>query len=211
MFGNGTKEFVPNMFSYKIKKSTLCDYCKEKDAIVDYYLQTPSYYRNCSSGHYFMCSQECYDNYRIHKTCHKCRYGEDLIFIPEQNYSLCDNYPCDISCYDKEVKYKQFCSDNTAICSFCEIRTDPPDKYRSANYKVKRIDEDILLNVCNRCNKIYEDIVMWDYDKLYPIEHCCIFCKTTDGIDSMHTIERYDETCIFLCDKCHTNYKYLIN
>ena len=192
MFGNGTKEFVPNMFSYKIKKSTLCDYCKEKDAIVDYYVQTPSYYRNQSSGHYFMCSQECYDNFCRHNRCRKCGYDGELIFIPEQNYSLCTSYPCDVSCYDKEVKYKQFCSDNTAICSFCEIKTEPPQKYRSANYEVKQINEDILLNICNRCNKIYEGIVTWDYDKLYPIEYCCVFCKTIDDIKTMHTIERYN-------------------
>ena len=200
MFSNGTKQFIPNMFMSKLHKSSLCDYCKEKDSIVDYYVQTPSYYRNKSSRHCFMCSQECYNNFCKYNTCNRCGYAENLIFIPEENYSLCTNYPFNISCYDKLIKLNHF-DDETAICSFCKIR---------AEFDWKEIDDDISVNICHNCDEIYKEIVLWSYQyNSSDFHNCCVFCKTTDL--NMHKINRYNEDyTIIMCESCHTNYKYLV-
>jgi hypothetical protein len=217
MFGNGTNEYIPNMFQHKIRKSSLCDFCKEKDAIIDYYVQTCSYYRNSSNQHCFMCSQKCHDNYKKYKKCHKCGYDADLIFIGDKNYSLCTSYPYNISCYDREIKFNQFVDDNTAICSFCNIRTDPPSKYYRSNSKYieREISNDILLNICNKCNDIYSNIVLWNHDKLYTDCYqtdCCVFCRKNVNTDTISKICRYDyDYNIYMCKSCHTNYTYLVN
>lgn len=196
MFGNSKTEFYSNMFQIKKQKSELCDYCNALDASVDFYVQTPNYYRNKSSGHHFMCSINCKTCFLNEKTCKKCGYGNNLK-MTDNGYSLCTDYPNEHSCYDTEAKFKRY-FDGTSDCSFCEKGHE--------NCKMITFDENTTLNVCKDCWSIYRKIVLWEEE--YSDKVQCVFCKSVD----CGFISRFgwcDNLRIHLCKKCLRNYTLL--
>lgn len=200
MFGNGRSDYVSNIFEHKIEKSELCDYCNVKNADVAFYVQTPSYYRNKASGDYFMCSQECHQKFRLEKRCNRCGYADDLI-LTDKGYSLCTNYPHDVSCYNKEyppiVEQVEQINQVEHVCNFCRKLVNI--------WTSRKIDDKETLYTCDACDKIYENIVLWNIDE---ITYRCIFCDYEDRRNVYHEIKRCGSD-IKMCDRCYVNYNKL--
>jgi hypothetical protein len=198
MFGNNSSSFYFSRFKYKVQKTELCDYCNVENAVVDFYVQTPSYYRNKADGHYFMCSNECKTKFNNERTCNGCGYGYKLQ-MTDKGYSLCTDYAHDYSCYEKEVLFKRY-SNGTSQCSFCEtIEKD---------YKNVDIDENNHLNVCNKCWDTYKNIVLWEEEFVDGVK--CCFCFTSENLEYISRFNLGDDYIIPMCNKCFGNYSLLI-
>ena len=163
-----------------------------------YYIQTPSYYRNKASGHYFFCSSECHENFENEKVCKRCHYmgGSNLIKPEGQNFVLCIDYPGDISCYDNFTKTCSFCLNNQNNIDDDEDEDEDIVIWNSHN--------EIDYNCCTRCFQIYKHIVL----KIDEFEHnyneddkLCEFCYDSDTMD----INKHH-----VCKKCFEIYKFFV-
>jgi hypothetical protein len=192
-FTDGTHEHLLRLFeNNKLKNSGLCAYCNINESNINFYVQTPSYYRNKASKHYFLCSEKCKTNCIKEKTCKKCGYGCDLILMDD--YSLCTDYPNDTSCYEKEISNKI-----KVECCFCL-------KTKNINYENKiKINTLVEMNVCDECMKVFDNIE--NVNKSYI--GCVFGCETNiENLNHINTLEN-DNYKINICDKCCINYAKL--
>ena len=188
--GNLDKWYI-DMCEYSKKKKETCDYCNTESKLPQYYIQTPSYYRNKSSGHYFFCSSECRDKFENEKICKHCHYQDRELKKPEgTTFMLCTSHPGGYreSCYIKHIGEK---------CSFCWKETDI-DKL-NLRYSV---DDKLNYYSCDDCFSIYKNIVLKDNDDFaQPSDNDCIFCYT----DTNDCVNSY-----YLCEDCLKVYKIFV-
>lgn len=109
--------------------SNKCDLCKINECKTNFYVQTPSYYRNKSSGHYYFCDLDCMNEFKKKYTCEYCGYDSGLKYNEEDDLMYCCDNPSNImSCYEFRIG-KYFCdwclmNKDTNICKCFIVQHD---------------------------------------------------------------------------------------
>ena len=182
-------KWLIDMCNYSIIRKETCDYCNANTKLPQYNIQTPSYYRNKSSWHYFFCSSECKDNFENEKVCKHCHYRDDgNLMRPEgTTFMLCTSHPGGFreSCYAKHIGEK---------CSFCW-------NFDADKLKIWCSIDKLNYYYCDDCFSIYKNIVLKNIDDLVLNDNQCVFCYTAT------------DDCIngsYLCEECLKVYKIFV-
>ena len=187
--GNLDKWYI-DMCNYSIKRKETCDYCDSNTKLPQYYIQTPSYYRNKASGHYFFCSEECKNKFENEKICKHCHYKDSSNKKPEgESFLLCTSHPCG----EREACYYKYVSDK---CSFCWNENSTTDKLN-----LRCSINNVNYYSCDDCFSIYKNVVLKDNDDLVLNDNCCIFCYS----DTEDCVNDY-----YICEDCLKVYKIFV-
>ena len=178
-------EWYITMCDYSIKKKETCDYCNTNNKLPDFYIQTPSYYRNKSSGHFFFCSNDCKTKYKNEKVCKYCGYDQDLKKPEGENFMLCTDYAFQESCYDKYIREN---SPPESHCSFCNRFIDKEKLYCKKD-------------ICSDCFEVYKNIVLLNECENHNND--CVFCEKSNCNHIF--VNGYS-----LCNECFCVYKNLV-
>jgi hypothetical protein len=187
-----------NIFRFSVQAHELCDCCKLNKKDIQFYLQTPSYYRCKPSGHYYFCNQECMDKYKNAKTCFSCHYQGDLQELNGKMY--CTNYPGqDMTCYQKakgDFKCDYCLKDKNCWENNCYIFDHP--EYNN-------------MYMCGNCYEPYQNkmnegkccFMVWE-NKIEKIEQE----KESGWIhlyedESKKLLDLICKNSKFICNKCH--------
>lgn len=174
-----------------------CDYCNKNGINFNYSSYVMEWYRNRSDSKYF-CSKECLNHYENKKVCHKCHYDKNLKKPEDEIFVLCTEYPYNSSCYDNYMSNKY----GTIIrCIFCE------HQFTEISDAKKRIGEYGIVYYCNRCYKIYKDIVININND--TLDNECVFCCKYLNYNN-NTLEISKKVHgRLLCENCYLGYKKL--
>ena len=132
--------------NYSKARNPLCDQCNTNQKLPAFYLQTPSYYRNKSSGHYFFCSQECMNNYTKSKVCYLCHYQQSLVEHTDGFMYCTDNPNRIMSCYDRVV--------GNYNCDYCK---KSKNVYEDICYILRPPNGDDRTFMCEECFAPYKN------------------------------------------------------
>jgi hypothetical protein len=175
------------------RRGELCDHCQNNKKLPQYYIQTPSYYRNKVGGDYFFCSSDCMGKFENEKVCKHCHYygnKEDLQQPTGENFKLCTNYPGDRSCYEKYMQ-KKF-PELVTQCAFCRT-------YDDLNFQ--RTLGEKTHKCCENCLNIYKSIVLDNLEE--NGWNICVFCNV-----SAHGYKRVNGR--VMCGHCVDVYKIFV-
>lgn len=108
-----------------------CSLCKINKYNTTFYVQTPSYYRNKASNHYYFCNLNCMNEFKKMHTCEYCGYDSGLTYYDDDGLMYCNDHPGNImSCYEFRVG-KYFCdycstdkNANLCKCYIVDINDD---------------------------------------------------------------------------------------
>jgi len=153
----GVSDFDQRMFNYSFSINKKCHYCKTLDKLPEYQSWSITYYRNSTSDNYFFCSESCKTLFENKRRCKRCCYARDLIQPEGEDFVLCTNYPCELSCYEKYLREKH----PELVCSFCDSTKESPLPCRGKIYycddcfhKIEQLkgtcDKETVCFICDR-------------------------------------------------------------
>jgi hypothetical protein len=193
MFGNGTDAQKDSLFQYRYEENSFCDECGIEKKLKDFYLQTPSYYRNKASGHYYFCTETCRNKFESTKVCKRCHYSSDLKPIGEFMY--CDNYPGEyLSCYEKVL--------GNFTCDFCDL---PKNAYSNGAYILRSDDfENYHKPMCGDCLDPYRsslfEIFDWETARTIKKDKNNWIMLSEDNTEKLKSMIEGPK---FICNKCN--------